>query len=367
MAISKAQPDSSGKGEFAFCAALREAIRTEFGSSKAFAGHVGISESRTSQILSGAEITTAPTLEYLLSAFPNVATQARIQEAWVRSYAPSPVEKTERHETSDFAERFLASIPGLMAQGRTRPALRTVEELAGRVQDRALWFRLAQTAAELALVLDMPYKARSWGEKLLSEAKRTQDLTWVAKSLYVAMTVSRASECSSPTEMVRRFEDFQGFIASWSPVSADSRTVRADLKGAYIRDRALTVLALHGCKYGDKVALEDVTSHLDQFIDPGMHPIGRAIFLEVSGRLHLALGNVTTAEDRWEESQVLRGHMSLMQELKANILCGQLLVAKGNAEGAKLHLVASLDKAYNLDDLHHARSIEVLLTQIAKG
>lgn len=363
MANSNNRADSSGKGEPAFCGVLREAIRSEFGSSKAFARHVGISESRTSQLLSGQEIASAPTLEYLLDAFSSVAVQARIQEAWVRSYAPSPVERIDHRDGPTYAICFLDSIPALTASGRSRPALRTVENLAVSVGDQDIRFRLARAAVELALVLDMPVKARQWARTLAGEAKRAQELGWVAWGLYLDMTVSRATALTSPGGAVKAYREFQTFLAAWDPSSDDGRAIRCDLRGAAIRDQALTALTLFERNPGYADALRDAVSRLDRFVGPGIDPVGQPIFLEVSGRLHLALGHIGETEDRWEGAETFKRHMAPMQAIKADILRGQIMVANGNRHGAEFHLLRTLDRAYDLDDLHHARVIERLLVR----
>lgn len=353
--------NSLGKGESAFCGTLRAAIRSEFGSSKAFAGHVGISESRTSQLLSGAEITTAPTLEYLLSAFSSVATQSRIQESWIRSYAPDPVARIDQKDLPGFALRFMTSIPELLAKGRPRATLTTLEALLGAIKDQGLWFSLARKAIEIALVLDMPNKARTWSDELLLRAKAFQDLPWIAYGLYLRMTVERSSFTGRPAEMVRRFSDFEGYILNWTPSNSDSRVIKDDLKGACIRDRALLFLELSERNRKESLPLKEAARCLDAITVRDMHPVGKPIHLEVSGRLWLALDDKMLAEDRFEESQLFEAHMSPTQALKSEILRCKLLKSGFDEESANLALYEALQRAYDLEDLHHARVIEFML------
>jgi|SRR5579871_1697671 len=118
-----------------FGLALRAVIKEEFGTSRAFAAALGVSEGRVSQLMSGAESIAASTLEEILATFESVGRQERVHQAWIASFAPSPLQVASAQESEAVASDLLHSFSELIARGKARTMLESLRQVGDAVRE----------------------------------------------------------------------------------------------------------------------------------------------------------------------------------------------------------------------------------------
>lgn len=364
MGNKQAEADSVGQAKpLPFGATLRRAIKQEFGTGKEFAARLGVSEGRVSQFLSGAESLTPQTLKDISSAFANLADQEDLHRSWVATFAPAPLHSLDRWDLEDAAHQLLASQTRLMASGRATQALNALQAIKPRIQDSNLRFTLQRSLIETALFLGRSQQAQRLAKELTATAKAENEMGWTAQGLWLEATADRTAPAIPVRKIAQTHDVAAQYLAAWSPLSKEAKELRTDLRSAIHRDRALTMLVIHEQRPVQRSDLDLVAQILDRFLDTDMRDERRAVFLEVRARVYLAKGDVLGTEDSVQEAQEVRGFVSADHEVKTNLLKGQLLFARGLPHQAETVLLEALEKCYQLDDHHHARSIERILNR----
>ncbi len=364
MGWEERRVDSLGKAKpLPFGEELRRAIREEFGTAKEFALRLGVSGGRVSQILGEAESLTAKSLEDVLNAFPNLAHREAVHAAWVRTFAPSALQELSQSESTEEAWQLLQSKDRLMSEGLSRQTLAATEALRTRMRDREMRFELARASIELCLFLGRSAQARRLSEELTERAKENGEPGWIARGLWLQANAGRNSPEAQAREIAETHERALEFASAWSPRDLGQREVLKDVRQALSRDRALAILAIHERRPVGAGQLEQAVRGLETLLEQDLEPHRRSVFLEVRGRVCLALGDTLEADDVIEEAKTVQAFVSPDHEAKAGILKAQLLLSRGNRDQGTDLLVRLLDYCYRLDDLHHARALERILAR----
>lgn len=347
-----------------FGAVLRKAIKREFGTGKEFAAKSGVSEGRVSQLLSGTESLTAQTLEDILRSFSNLGDQERLHSAWVSTFAPSPLQGLEIREAQDSAYRLLQTRECLAAEGQAKESMKALQALKARVKDVELTFGILSASIELSLFLGRSEQARQFCATLIREATDKGEMAWIAQALWLTANVARAAPESSSARLAQSHDAARDFVSAWKPSSLEGRQKAIELRRTLIRDRALTLLALNERKPVPEPQLAKIAEDLErQLAASDFRSETVAVFLEVKGRVLLSQGETIATEEVIEEASQIRAFVSPDHDIKSAILSGQLLLARGLPEKARAVLLDALDACYEVDNLHHARSIERILSR----
>jgi plasmid maintenance system antidote protein VapI len=346
-----------------FGAVLRGAIKQCFGTSRAFAGVLGVTEGRVSQILSGAESIAAPTLEEILAAFQDIGVQDQIHEAWVNTFAPSPLNLTSELESEALARRLLDGFSELVGGGKARPLLSSFGGMIPSLADPDLRFRVLRAETDLALFLDRPTLARDISLMMLREAKEAQSNKWIATALFTLATSARLDRGLTTPHLLKYHDDFSQFMGAWTP-KPDELPAFEQLSQAAIRDRGLALLLAAESGKASPNGLNAVTDPIRKMIKSLQSPSDRAIALEVLGRLLTAQGALFAAEDTLEEASSTVQDVSYDHRPKTRILNARIRIARRELDEANELLLSVIEVSYEIDDIHHGSIGERLRTRL---
>ena len=341
---------------------LRSAIKAEFGSNKAFAERARLSEGRVSQLIKGPESITAQSLEDVLRCFSDLSLQEAIYEAWVETFAPSPLYRLTRRQSEEQAHRLLKDRDQLVSAGRARQALCALEQLRIGLEDTECRFMVLRAIAETAMYLGRSTQAASAASELVEHAKRVAGPEWIARALWLLATVTRNNRISTPVQIAKAHENAADFAQSWNPPSAEARETARQIRAALDRDRALALLTINERTAVKPEHLASLITMLDRILATHMSSEARSMFLEVKGRVHLATGDLLATEDALAEVRSICGYVSYDHDTKTNILDGQFRRARGLEDHAEVTFKRALTNCYDVDDLHHAGVIEHFLS-----
>lgn len=343
-----------------FGAELRGAIKRAFGTNREFAKQLGVSEGRVSQVLSGTESITAQTLDQLLACFRNLGDQERLHQSWVQTFAPSPLVQVGSWELEIRAEDLLASLPELMAIGRSRQLLDEIQRLATSELSQELRFRLSEAGVRLALFLQRPSVALQLSRKQIEMGQEADEPAWVSFGRYAGANASRIIS-SLPSEDLIRFH--QEALDSLESLSGKKALVLGqDLRVALRRDRVLTLLTIAERYPVESDHLKAELSGIERLAQSQEGP-SLALALEVKARLQAALGQSFQAEETLEAITGTKISISADYPAKTRITAARVLLCRGEVEAAGELLQTALQDCLAIDNLHHAAVIDGLMAR----
>jgi len=340
---------------------LRAAIKAQFGTSRQFGIAISVTEGRVSQILSGAEIVSQHSLEQILKVFPDLETQECLHTAWISTFVTSPLEKLDELDLTTRSEMVLANLDMLIASGKAKQCVSMLATCRAQAQDMSLKFRLTHALINLNLYLDRSASALRLSKELAEEALRLGEASWIAVGLFTSANAGRISTTLDTKEVIRMHEELGRFVSDWNPKDLPTLTYKNELKGAIVRDRALTLLSMSNRKGILTEHLVEANQSMMRLVRDTDGLSSKVHALEVQARLLLALGNVFGSEEALEEVRTIQSVISVDHQAKAGILHGQILLARGE-KGVALDLFNDLlMKCLETDAIHQASKIERIL------
>ncbi len=347
--------ESSKPTSFAFT--LRTAIKTEFATGKNFANKLEVTEGRVSQILSG-EIVSPYTLDLILRCFESFSNRKVIYDAWLSTFAPSPV--LSGGSSDDHISRLITEANSLKAAGKASALISALEAALSETSNTLLRFMILEEAANTSLYLGRTSNALQVIETLQLEATTLGERGWIAKSLYLKANASRTMRPTNPKLIVKCHEDAISYAKSFSNESAMCRLLVDSLE----RDRALTVAILAQGKHVDENLFTATVSAVNEGITRTDDLAGRLLWLEAKVRLLLSRNELFGAEETLEHITGLKAIEPADFNAKEQISRATLLMARGQLEEAESILMKALDESLSIDNLHHSGRIDRLLSKI---
>lgn len=345
-----------------FGAVLRRAIQAEFGSNKAFAQALGVSPGRVSQIIGGPESVDPATLAKLLKAFSSLLNQTVVYEAWVREFAPPPVEEGLALDSEDARQQAI----GLWHGDRPAEGLRLAEVHRQHVTDPQLWQELSSVALMINLRLGRRGEALKIARELEERSRADQEAGYLLTATWMRFLALRNLD-RAPLKLIHRaYQDAVSLAYAREPLG--------DWKGRWLakrlelqRDFALQVLTIAERKPVDDETLAEamqvVNATLGRWEDPAAETMG----LEVRARIEVVLGQLSKAEDTLDEVESRRWHTSTELRDKANLVRARIAIERGELEEARFLLQAIADACLERGNVHHFQIADQLLAELELG
>lgn len=344
-----------------FGAALKAAIRAEFGSGRAFAEAVGVSEGRVSQIVRGPEDVNARTLDYVLAPISSLPLQERVHAAWVRDFAPLPEPERSPMEP----ERAVWTAKDLWLAGNPKRALRLAAAQREFAEEPWAWHELSGLMVMTGLRLGRSSLALETTTEIERKARSDGDRMRFLAALWMRGLALRNSEHVPARSLNGAHEDALAFAETWEPGGrAEQELVRVK-RMELRRDFALNVLAVHGRRPVPEEILQRALRSAEDALRMHDDPLPRCFALEVRARVEVALGQLFRAEETLEEAESLSGGRILELWEKSRIVRAKILLGRGARDEAAHELREVAERCFEEMNLHHHRVADQLLARLA--
>lgn len=342
-----------------FGTALRAALRAEFGSSRAFAQALGVSEGRVSQIIGGPEDINTQTLAKVLSGFSSGALIERVHAAWMHEFAPLPDVFTESVEP----DWLFREIDRLWQSGNPKRGLVIAEQQRLVAKDPHVWQELSERIALISLRLNRPGKALAVLGDMEERARRDDDRVNLLTALWMRGSALRSVEGISPRQLEEAHRRAVELASSWQPRGEGRERWQVKQMELH-RDFALHALTIAERSSRAQEALVHGLRSAEQAVK--MHDEGAAICLglEVRARLEVASGQLFKAEETLDEAETLgKGGVHELWE-KVRLTRARILLARGENDGAAREFRVIADECFAAANLHHFRVADQLLARL---
>ncbi|HEY3780313.1 MAG TPA: hypothetical protein VGL56_04460 [Fimbriimonadaceae bacterium] len=361
MSKKKLEPTSLGKTKSeSFGSALQAAVRVEFGSNKEFAKALGVSQGRVSQLIRGPEDVNTPSLVKILVAFQTRGLQERVHEAWIRQFAPLPIQAVTDLEP----EKLLSTIHTLGVDGLPTRALAHAKEWRHQVDDPAAWQALTRQIVEINLRLTKVSGAVSALDEMQKRALARGDKENLMTALWMSGLVLRTLDHVTVHTLDRAHQEAVTFAEAHKPASGKALEEWETIRAVLDRDFALHVLALNERKPLKREALEEAAKLVERSIQTGTSEVFRPYGLEVKARLEAAMGQLFKAEEtlaELESSGLPEG--SEIRE-KADLTAARIKALRGERDEAEAVFEAIAEDCFERLNLHHHRVADQLLARL---
>jgi len=341
-----------------FGSTLRKAIKSDFGSAKAFAKVLGVSEGRVSQIASGQDDINPETLARVLNALHSVESQERVHAAWISECAPLP-----RFDDQRLApEAILSEVQRLWQNGFPARGLALAKGQRQLTSDSTLWYELTSLIAKVALTLEKKAEATTVLREMEVQARKDNERTHLLTALYLKGCVLRNSDRITADQIDAVRKPALELAYGHDPDHKDEvwRQHKADLD----RDFALHVLALYEFRNLPSGALPEAKKAVQRSIDATDFSSTRYLGLEVRARLEVALHEPFAAEETIESMDGV-DHTDLADLAeKLDILRARIAIERGEREEAVALLSSVAEACFARMNFHHFRVADRLLARI---
>lgn len=338
-----------GAKEESFSKALKRAVKAEFGTSKAFAKALGVTEGRVSQLLNPKERLQPQTLEGILSCFSSNAHRASIHKAWLSEF--------DQLLAPDVFQPIQLLLPELDQLSALRPdqAIKHLSEARILSADLYEWQKLSERQAHLCLRVGMTLQAMQIVGEMKSRAATDRNSVHMLTALWLQGNILRSVDGVSPKKLSEANEGAMQFASGSKPARGAALELWWDRRAQLERDFALHALKIHEMGRLSTGNLEVGLSASNRSMEMVDCPKFKYAGLEVRARIELALGRLVNAEDTLDEikeSQYLFG--TEIWE-KASLTTAKLWFAQGRVEESKVLIEEVADQCFEKMNLHHYR------------
>lgn len=341
---------------------LRDAVRREYGTQKAFALALGVSEAQVSQYYSGSHGIQPSTLDNILRAFTSEAHRHALYKAWAGQFEPTPL----LPKAASPAE-VLAQIEGLFEKGLIRPAIRLAERELTRTDDYEKWFKIAERLEPLYLRLGNVSTALTLRDEIERRATEQGDMLAVLAALAMTETALQSLDAATLAAVDDAHRRSLAAAERWTPVTSESKRVRELRIASLSRTRALQILAFFKKGKISSSSLETALKEAGRAYRLDHPPYMVANGLETTSRIQAASGQLFQAEETIEELDAFGlGHGWEMWE-KSRLTLARIAEARGERDEAVRILTEVRDRCRALDNLHHARTADQELARLMLG
>ncbi|MBX3119694.1 MAG: helix-turn-helix domain-containing protein [Fimbriimonadaceae bacterium] len=345
---------------------LRLLARRRYASLAAFSAVAGLSPGRISQIVKGTYPNLSyQTLETLLRAFPDIAEKEALYQAWIRDYAPSPIE-TElptAGATDDEIWGFLEcrnSLYELGKIGNVRDATGSLwHELAHQPSRQELAYHCGKIHVETSSHTERHRQAIHVSRELQNLATSAYEPAWVASALWQEAISTYPVDPDSPRYSRSAMSRLGRYLSDWQPRTDRERSLHRTLFQTYLRDRliALEELYRHGVR--NRSLLEYQLAALQSVLPEIEIGVDFKGTKEVEARALIALGRLDEASDALEAAAQPG---DTYNSLKVAVTTARLHVADKDADGA-FQILAQWVPIAETQSLYHYRSQLVSIEQ----
>lgn len=332
-----------------FSWALKQAVKAEFGSSKAFAKALGVTEGRVSQLLNPKERLQPQTLEGILTCFSSNVHRASIHQAWLSEFdqllAPDVFQPTQH---------LLIELDRLSVLSPDQ-AIRHLAEAKIHTQDPNEWQELSERHVHLCLRIGMTLQAIQTVDEMKSRATANRNSVHMLTALWLQGNVLRSVDNVSTKMLSEANEGAMQFASGSKPKKGEALEQWRDRRAQLERDFALHALKIHEMGRLSSGNLEIALSASIRSMEMVDCPKFRYAGLEVRARIELALGRLVNTEDTLDEikeSQYLFG--TEIWE-KASLTTAKLWFAQGRIEESKVLIEEVANRCFERMNLHHYR------------
>lgn len=344
-----------------FASALKQGIKAEFGTARAFAVRLGVTEGRVSQILHGPEPVSPESLERILSAIETPALREEIHAAWIGDFAPLAAPTV----APDDQDSVLAKVDGFMALGKPLRAQEFAKRARTEARNPELKDLLLVQIAQIDLRLGRPASALESLDELEARARASGDRTQLISSLWMRGVALRATDPLPLAAIEAAHRDATSLVGTWDPSQPGPKRFRKQFAALLARDWALAALAAYESKLAGPDALEVALRAAERSIALDVDEKFACTGLEVRARIEVAFGRIVKAEDTLDElaARGLRHGPDLVE--KSDITRAKIHLARRQRDAAAHVLRLAADRSLERMDLHHHRAAERILGRLA--
>lgn len=341
---------------------LRRAIDQEFGSQKAFAVQMGLSEGRVSQIIGDRAEIKPGTLDQILQAFPSFAHKDALYKAWLQTFT-SPPEGLLESATAEWDQDFVDQADGVLACGKARFALRVLNHICSRGFDGELTYRALEKQINVLLLLGRYAEAARVAGKIYYIGRHHGDANWIVRGHWLEFLAASASPFASLKEVYGLWGRARSVLTTWTPTSLSAKAEKRHVGFGIMRDAAIAFDRLQSGTGHSNELLSAMDAQLKK-VNDDWAPHARALVLEVQGRLAFSLGQLSRAEDLLDEALGSGSIVSYDHQLKTAILHGRILCARKGFEQARSIFDWAIERSMDICSLHHVQRIDRLVVAL---
>ena len=338
----------------AFGRTLRTMIRENWATQASFAEKVAVDNSWITKVIRGdQESLTYSSLQKLLSGISRPIESEELYEAWLETYAPSPIDRKvpTQWSTDEQIIQYAASVHDLISAGKVLSTFQALMNLWRHLEQRPdrdeTALDVGHALVHAANQLDRVGVSLRISDAMVKRAVSVREPAWTAISLWLRCVSLRHLRPRAIERVEASFNDFGRYLDDWQPASENGKKVRREIVQSFLRDDVLAGIdALKERKADSRCQFERIESLRS-----------RAKEVESSVELGLAyevLARALVATSRVEEAiEPLRMARKLAEsnanQLKVQICRVQLLAADGQPQEAQ----AELDRAVEIADAFH--------------
>jgi len=354
--LGKAKPESFG-------AALRAAIKAEYGTNKEFALALGFKNaSSVTHFISGPDEVTPKTLRRIVETFSSPALQDRIHRAWIREFTPIP----DLPEGIS-PEEFLSKVQDLFEAGLIRRALATGNKRLRQAQDPREWHLIADRVFQLNLRLERV--SHAWQIRNAAEEKALElgSGTEIIAALAMRGTALRATDAATPGSLREAHAHTLSFLEQWEPKTPEEKERRRSRLASIWREYALCILSMQDKGLVSTSELQSALTAIENSNITDSLPHLSATALEVRSRIEVAGQHFFKAEETLDE--LIEQGLGLGWENweKTQMTRAKVYEGRGERDTAIEILLEVRDYSLATENVHFFRKADQELSRLLAG
>ena len=302
---------------------LRALAREEYGNQAAYARRLSIDPSRITQLVRGLdERPTYPLIETLMGGFALAESKQRLYEAWLASYAPSPLDQAtpEPWDSDEQIQHFAWQMYVLVPAGRSLSVFQSLQRLWRALEPDPRRFRSAllvgRTLCEISYDLDRPLVGFGVSQRMLRIAQSASDAEWMAMSWWLESLAVRLSYPDQIDRADRLLGHLASFLSDWNPTGV-GKSKRAEMIQAVKRDAVLIGWTAESQR---KESAQSMIGHRVQPLQDSIpsleNPLSVGLAYEAVARAQLLVGSFDDAAESLAAGQAAMGNASPQNQLK---------------------------------------------------
>lgn len=344
---------------------LRNLVREHWGTQARFAEAASVGNTWVTKVIRGdQESLTYPSLQKLLAGFDSPSQKDELYQAWLETYAPSPVDRCvpEVWASDGQITEYASSVHDLISAGKVLPTFKALgflwRSLKNDPKRQEAALRVGNAYIDTANQLDRILVALEVGHDMATIARSKIEPAWMAKSLWLQGVSMRLVRPRNVARAESALADFAAYVSGWQPSSSQGRAVHTYLTQAAARDCVLCALdAVNEGMASPSILVHriaELRNRIEWIDDEAEIGLGN----EVVARALIATGRIDEAAKPLAAARALV--RSKANELKVLICRIQLLASSGEAQEAEKLLHHALNLADEFSLVHHRIKLSAL-------
>ncbi len=315
-----------------------------------------------------AEGLTYPSFLGLVAAFEKPADKDQLYEAWLETYAPSPIQQLvpELWSADEEVIAYARMVHEQISAGSVLQTFKSLGYLWNGLKEQP---RRSQAALEVgsayieaAQQLDRIGVALGVCHDLQLIARLQGGQAWQAQSLWLQGLTLRLVRPRQLIAAEKGLIKFGQYLAAWQPLSALEGRQHQKYLLIAARDHVLSGLDLFWAKQVDVAALSSRITILEVESQNADSPEEVGLASEVIARARVASGSL----DEAARALAIAGKnvSTTANQLKVRLCQIQLLVASGESDLARSRIEQALDQADQFRLVHQRQKLSIIQRQL---